>query len=586
MFKVLWLSDKAFLFLVLLDIALSSFHPFVNMFLIKYSIDMLTNGENYSTYLFTVLSLLSISFIVSILQSVVSSQTGIKGNVIGDKLFRNIFNKTMEIKFEMLLDKNILEKRKLAMQVIEQGRFNNLVMNFKQLTSNLIVLFGIVYILSNIEFWILLIVAGIVVINSFSTSLRKKAERTVHTESNVVNRKIEYFWKINSDFAYGKEIRTYGMQNSLNKIYDELVIKVQKYVKKVFSLQLKSNIIFFATNFILNVIIYLFLGYKIVVLKLITIGDFSLYLNAISAFNSSVQAIVSAYIDVSNNGQYLKDYFDFMELETIMNQEDTVTCTDAPSNIKIVFENVSFTYPHQDQPVLKNINLEINNGERLSIVGENGAGKTTLIKLLLRLYEPTLGRILINGIDISRIDYKSYIKLFSTVFQDYKLFAFKIIDNLTSLENEKINMSKIYESLEKAGILNKIEMLDKGVNTYLYNVYEEEGIELSGGESQKLAIARAIYKDAPIVILDEPTAALDPKAEYDIYMRFLSLVESKTSVFISHRLSSTKFCDRIIVLRDGEIIETGSHSELINKNGYYSMLFKLQAKFYIEDNKE
>lgn len=586
MLRILWLSDKTFLVLVILDIILSSLHPFVNMFLTKYSVDMLTNGGDYSKYLFVVLSLISIGFIVSILQAKVSSQTGIRGNVIGDKLFRNIFNKTMEIKFEMLLDKNILEKRKLAMQVIEQGRFNNLVMNFKQLVSNLIVLFGIIYILSNIDFWILLIVVGIVVINSFATSLRKKAERTVHIESNAVNRKIEYFWKINSDFAFGKEIRTYGMQNSLNTIYDELVLKIQKYVKKVFSLQLKSNIIFFVTNFMLNITIYLFLGYKIIVSKLISIGDFSLYLNSISSFNSSVQAIVSAYIDVSNNGQYLKDYFDFMELETIINQDPTIVYDEIPDEIKIVFENVSFTYPHQSKPVLKDINLVINKGECLSIVGENGAGKTTLIKLLLRLYEPTSGRILINGTDIRSIDYKSYIQLFSTVFQDYKLFAFKIIDNLTSLENDKINMFKISESLEKAGLLNKIKRLDKGVDTYLYNVYEEEGIELSGGESQKLAIARAIYKDAPIVILDEPTAALDPKAEYDIYTRFLSLVESKTSIFISHRLSSTKFCDRIIVLRDGEIIEIGSHLELMNKKGYYSMLFDLQAKFYIEDSKE
>lgn len=251
--------------------------------------------------------------------------------------------------------------------------------------------------------------------------------------------------------------------------------------------------------------------------------------------------------------------------------------------MEFTFENVSFTYPYQNEPSLKNINLKIRDKERLSIVGENGSGKTTLVKLLLRLYEPTDGRILLNGIDVKEIDYKEYLKLFSTVFQDFKIFAFKILDNVTSLENKAADLTGVHNSLEKVGLSSKINALDKGVETYLFKIYEEDGIELSGGEAQKLAIARALYKDAPVVILDEPTAALDPKAEYDIYTKFLSLVDSKTAVFISHRLSSTKFCDRIVVLREGKIVETGSHSELLSQNGYYAELFHMQANFYLEE---
>lgn len=583
MFNVLWKNDKIFLTFILLDVVLSSIIPFIGMYIIKYSINMLTVGAEFSQYVSVVLTLLVGSFVATILQSIVSTRSGVLGNMIGDKLFSNIFNKTMEIDYEMLLDKNVLEKRQLAMGVIEQGRFNNLVGNFKQFISNAIILVGIIYILSNIEWWILLIVIGIVILNSLSTSTRKKAERTIHTDSIPVNRKIEYFWSINSDFTFGKEIRIYEMKETLNDIYQDLAKTIQKYVEKIFELQFKGNTIFLVTNFFLNAVIYLYLGYKILVKNLITIGDFSLYLNAITTFNGSVQGMVASYIDISNNGQYLKDYFDFLELNSKYHEENMGILVEDATQIEFTFEDVSFSYPHQNECTLKNINLTIKNKERLSIVGENGAGKTTLVKLLLRLYEPTEGRILLNGIDIREIAYGEYLRLFSTVFQDFKLFAFKILDNITSLDNECKDLSKVNHCLEKAGLLSKINALEEGVETYLFKIYEENGVELSGGEAQKLAIARALYKDAPIVILDEPTAALDPKAEYEIYTKFLSLVDDKTAIFISHRLSSTKFCDRIVVLKEGEIAEIGSHSELLAQKGYYAELFSMQAQFYLED---
>ncbi len=583
MLRILWGNDKIFLLFLLFDVILSSVIPFIGMFLIKHSVNMLTSGEEFLRYLNVVLALLLSLFGVTLLQSIVNTKSGVLGNMIGDKLFRNIFNKTMKIDYEMLLDKKILEKRELAMQVIEQGRFNNLAGNFKQFISNAIVLVGIIYLLSNIEFWILLIVIGIVIVNSFSTSTRKKAERTIHMESIPVNRKISYFWLINSEFTFGKEIRTYNMQNSLNVIHHELTKTIQKYITKIFGLKLKGNIIFLGTNLCLNVVIYLFLGYKLLVKHLISMGDFSLYLNAITTFNSSVQSMVASYIDISNNGQYLKDYFDFIELQSKYSVSNFKLPYQIENELVFAFENVSFTYPYQSEPSLSNINLTINNKERLSIVGKNGAGKTTLVKLLLRLYEPTEGRILFNGIDIKEIDYEQYLKLFSTVFQDFKLFAFRILDNITSLSNAEVNLNDVNSSLGKAGLSDKIKALERGVETYLYKIYEEDGIELSGGESQRLAIARALYKNAPVVILDEPTAALDPKAEYDIYTKFLSLIETKTSIFISHRLSSTKFCNRIVVLHNGKIIEIGNHSELLAQNGYYAELFNLQAQFYFDE---
>jgi ABC-type multidrug transport system fused ATPase/permease subunit len=273
-----------------------------------------------------------------------------------------------------------------------------------------------------------------------------------------------------------------------------------------------------------------------------------------------------------------------MELESKSLKGKAELPETSADGLVFTFENVSFCYPYQSEPSLKNINLTINNKERLSIVGENGAGKTTLIKLLMRFYEPTTGRILLNGMDIRQIDYRKYLDIFSSVFQDFKLFAFRIVDNITSLQGSAAEARKVEESLVKAGIHEKIQSLEKGLDTYLYKLYEEDGVELSGGESQKLAIARALYKDAPVVVLDEPTAALDPRAEFEIYTKFLQMVDNKTAVFISHRLSSARFCDRIVVLKDGAIAESGSHDELMARNGYYAELFNMQAQFYVEND--
>lgn len=207
-----------------------------------------------------------------------------------------------------------------------------------------------------------------------------------------------------------------------------------------------------------------------------------------------------------------------------------------------------------------------------------------MVKLLLRLYEPTAGRILLNGIDVKEIDYKEYLKLFSTVFQDFKIFAFKISDNVTSLENKAADLTGVHNSLERVGLSSKINALDKGVETYLYKIYEEDGIELSGGEAQKLAIARALYKDAPVVILDEPTAALDPKAEAEIFQNFQTITAGKTAVLVSHRLSSCRFCDCIVVLEHGNIIEQGTHEVLMRmNNGKYREMFTAQAEYYHAD---
>jgi ABC-type multidrug transport system fused ATPase/permease subunit len=587
MFRLLWGNDKPFLFIIIANTVILAILPFITMYLIKYSIDMLTSGSNFGLYLPTVLILLGIQLVGNSIEAGLYKLKNLRGNMIGIELFSTLFKKTMELDYEMLLDKTIMEKREMAFKVVEAGRLNNLTQCFISFTCKLMTVCGIVYVITRIEFWILLVVLAIVVINSIVTSKRTQVERDLWKAIVPYNRKLDYFKAVEADTAFGKEIRLYNMHDILSRIYGGLQNIAHGFVNKTLGFYWISQQVQHITSFCLNGLIYGYLGFKVLVQRLATVGDFSLYLNTITTFNAAIQEMISSYITISDNGQYLKDYFDYMELDSRYEKTGQDLPLAADSDLNFVFDNVSFCYPYQTVPTLKNINLTISNKERLSIVGENGAGKTTLIKLLMRLYEPTEGRILLNGLDIKAIDYSKYLSLFASVFQDFRLFAFRITDNITSFQNSGdgktlFEQTKLNDCLAKAGLSEKIASLDKGLDTYLYKLYEQDGVELSGGESQKLAIARALYKDSPVVVLDEPTAALDPRAEYEIYAKFFEMVDNKTSVFITHRLSSTRFCNRIIVLKNGNIVETGSHDALLGQKGYYAELFNMQAQFYTD----
>ncbi|MGN1145002.1 MAG: ABC transporter ATP-binding protein, partial [Acetatifactor sp.] len=250
---------------------------------------------------------------------------------------------------------------------------------------------------------------------------------------------------------------------------------------------------------------------------------------------------------------------------------------------ELEFRNVSFHYPNSGRMILKNVSFRLKTGHKLAIVGANGAGKTTFIKLLCRLYDPTEGEILLNGIDIRKYDYDEYIRLFSIVFQDYKIFSFSVAENVAA--GPEFDKERVVKSLRAAGIYDRVLEMKRGIDSKLLKDQQdgdEEGIEISGGEKQKIALARALYRDAPVVILDEPTSALDPIAEQDIYKRFNDMVADKTAVFISHRMSSCRFCDEIVVFDDGRIVESGTHDELVaDVKGVYHRMWEAQAQYYV-----
>lgn len=425
---------------------------------------------------------------------------------------------------------------------------------------------------------------GIVKISSFFT----KRDKIKFSDAMAPTwRKMNYLESTTKNFDFAKDIRLFNMSNAffnqlsgVNETYKELNRKHHNRMV-LWELSLGSVLI------VQKILMYTWLVYNVVT-GAYQISDFVLYVGLVSTFHASVGYVNWIYSDMRTNSLMINDYRNFVDWK-----EDRETADEKDGHITEInldkfefrFENVSFKYPGHDNYVLKNVNLTIKNGAKLAVVGVNGAGKTTFIKLMMKLYEPSEGRILLNDVDIKEYNREEYFKLFSPVFQNVECFAMPIYQNISFAEEDKTDMNKINEVLEQSGLSEKINSYEKGIHTNLLKIFDKEGIDLSGGEKQRLAMARALYKDGKVVILDEPTAALDALAEDRMYREFENMIYGKTAVFISHRLGSTRFCDKIAMFEDGTIVEEGTHEELMAKNGKYAYMFGIQSQYYDEKQK-
>jgi len=390
------------------------------------------------------------------------------------------------------------------------------------------------------------------------------------------NRRFGYFYDLCSDYESGKDIRLFHMQDMIISLqeHDKFGANVvwEKFCHSDMVIQ-TIIALFFA---FLSFTAYGFLGLK-ALYGLISIGSAVAYAGAVTLLATGIEKIITGLIGLSLGADYLQNYFLYLALPstTAYGKEKL----DESIPLTLEFRHVSFTYPNQKEKALDDVSLMISGGEKLAIVGANGAGKTTLMKLVCRLYEPDSGEILVNGKALVSYDQPSLERLYAIVFQDFKLFSFSIKENVASGENG--NEAKVIKALEDTRIYERVQSFPKGIDTILYNKNDENGIEISGGEAQKIAISRALYKNSPLVILDEPTSALDPKSEAEVYENFGTLVEGRTAVFISHRMSSTKFCDEIIVIDHGKIVEYGNHDNLLKiKDGLYKKMWDAQAQYY------
>ncbi len=552
--------------------------PFIDVFVPKFLVDELLGANRVNQLIVILAGYFIVSSVLNYAYSYLESEYFPRFMVIVFKFGELINEKCMKMDFRYTEDAKILNDIETA----KRAAFASLEVLQKLFTlvGSAIAFVGYVTIVSTLNVWILLYLLLNVAIIFYLTNKVKKYEYSRKDDISEIGRKGNYIFDTMYNFAYGKDIRIYNLSNWLVDKFQKFKTDEVKIHSDIKYRYFKVAIFELAFLFIREGVVYAYLLYH-VLSGALTIGNFLMYSAVIASFTTWMQKILDDISTINAQNLYINDYRNFIEMD-LKESQDSYVDVPMDCNYEIEFKNVSFRYPNSERYVFENLSFKIGKGERLALVGINGAGKTTLVKLLTRLYEPTSGEILLNGINIAKFDKLEYYKLFSVVFQDVKLFAFSIAENVACTNVDNIDNDNVLESIAKAGMSDKINSLENGVNTLLFKILDSAGVEFSGGENQKLSLARGLYKDGSIAILDEPTAALDPIAEYNIYQSFNSMIGKKTALFISHRLASTRFCDTIAFFENGKIEEYGTHEQLLSKNGKYAEMFNVQAHYYKE----
>ncbi|MBI9009779.1 MAG: ABC transporter ATP-binding protein [Tenericutes bacterium] len=593
-------SDRLYFPLVIFKSLVTASLPFIAIIYSALILDSIIDGLSKAAIMAHVYQMITFSSILLILRTSLTFFCDQKNNLINLRLDSEISKKTLNLDFEQLESQEIKDKISRAAQgVNSNGGIGTFIRQIGLSIENIIsFIYSFILILALfkkvdvfnpdtitkifnnplIGVGIMVLIFASLLLNFRILSKVNKLQYGIFKDNVVVNRLFGYFTEASIDYKLSKEVRIY----QINKLISDNHNKYAKiFLKKFQSFSTVAGGMFSKVGLLNHII--LFAAYAIIgikaILGLISVGSVLLLVSAITSFNTAITQFIINMSSVTIQIKYLSLYEEYLKLDTAMYKGTLPIEKRNDSQYDFEFKNVSFHYPNSEEIILKNVSMKIEVGKKLAIVGPNGAGKTTFIKLLCRLYDPTEGEILLNGIDIKKYDYKEYINLVSVVFQDFRLFSSTIKDNVTSGQSDDDN--KVLEYLYQAGLTARIEKLENGIDTYLYSNFSEQGIEVSGGEAQKIAIARALYKDTPLVILDEPTSALDPISEYEIYTKFDTLVENKTAIYISHRMSSCRFCNSIIVFDNGEIIQSGNHDELLaNTDGLYFNMWSAQAKYY------
>lgn len=577
-----WKHKKSLYFFSALNVIFNSISPFISIVFTKLILDELTGRRSVKALII----ILGLFFCLNIIFSVVTTYLGLGLDplftVMRFRFVREHYAKCMEIDFQETEDADTLNLIHMSSRAIS-GNYVGIEGVYRRVFSfigEIITFIGFLALILYLNPFILLYLLITCLVIYAITLKIKKEEHEVQEKLAVTDRKIRYTSGLFNDVAYGKEIRLFDIKQWIMDKYTYFVderISESKVMKKKY---LNTNILNVFFNLIREGIVYAYLIVRFL-RKTISIGDFAMYFNVTNQFTGKIRGILDSIAYIQSQNMYINDYREFMEYQPVSEEGDR-EMIERPYTIE--FRNVSFQYPNSDKPIIKNFSYTFQYGKRIALVGYNGAGKTTLIKLMIRLYDPTEGEILLNGINIKEFSKQEYYKLFSVVYQDFKTFAFSINENIALNKEEDIDFLAVQRYLKMTGLEDKVKSLPKQAQTSLLKALDYEGVELSGGENQKMALARALYKNGDIFVLDEPTAALDPLAESAFYQMLNEMVDNeKIYIFISHRLASTRFCDEIIMLEDGRITEQGSHNELIQKQGEYYKLFELQAKNYREE---
>ena len=587
--------------LVILKAILEGLTPFIPIVFSAPILNGLINRRFKAAFIYSIVMAFMVC-VAGLIQEYVKKVFNVKANNISIKVESLIYEKPLMVDYESIEDGNVIKEFTNAFMALRyKGDYRSLLQEYACLLQSIvsfIFALGLTLVLcintgnSNYH-WIdfatkpIVSVLFILITVTFVSGLMSKVVKWAQNKvSKLFDEKLQsessfsYLGRMIRDDEMVKMIQSYDGEELVCDTFKSTSKSIKKHYKKECNYWDVSTVAQGVANALVTV-----LSYAIVTLKVlanaISIADFLKYSQAIIKMNESVLSIVSHNQEISDIMTYMNKLMDFLDLENKFETGSIPVEKRSDHEYKFSFENVWFKYPGANDFVLKDVSCNLNLNTKSALVGPNGAGKSTFIKLLCRLYEPTKGRITLNGIDIKKYDYDEYLSLFSVVFQDFGLFSFSLGENVSSTTG--YDEDKVKYCLSQSGLKNFENRLEENVDSFSI-IGSAKGIgkktDFSGGEKQKIAIARALYKSAPLIILDEPTAALDPLSEYDIYQRFDSLVGDKTCVYISHRMSSCRFCSDIIVLDKGKIVERGNHDSLLEEGRLYSEMWNAQAKYY------
>ena len=572
-------TDRHVLWLFLLGAVCAPFTQYLWGFLSRIIVDRITGQDTGESLAAVICGFCAVRLVTALLQTYYNSNTWWRYIYIRTEMTQEKNLKIMRIDFEHLEDSDVMDCCQKAERAVSNNNSGpeGMMRETASLLCNLSVAVVGLLILGVVNPLLITLVVDFWLFNRIS----KEDKEQVWDRLSAWWRKNRYMENITTDFAAAKDIRMFGLTGWLLQKYRDLM--AERFEKEQLHQRIwqRQKLMTCITLIVSQGLIYTWLIYAVVTGRM-TLGSFTLYLASYNTFAGAVWMVMRGIAELIARSREVDDFRSFMDFD---GGDEDLGGIPVPvsADYEFTFRNVSFRYPKAEQYALRHLNLTLKAGERLAVVGLNGAGKSTFIKLLLRLYEPTEGEIFLNGVNVKEYNKHSYYKLFAPAFQSVELFAFPLAENVSMQPPEETDCRKAEARLREAGLSEKLDELPDGVHTQMLKVIYDDGIDLSGGERQKLALARALYKDAPIVVLDEPTAALDALAESRLYENFDRLIGGKSAVYISHRLSSTRFCDRVAMFADGELAETGTHESLMELDGKYAEMFRIQAQYYVEE---
>lgn len=591
MLKHMWVQDKKQYGRIALYTIVAGVYPFMAVFLPKIAIGILEQGGEYAirNLIIAMAAYFVTAGVLVTLVKYLNTYISTRNMRIRLLYLGQLSDRLQTMDYCHHEDAGFFEKYQKGMNAGNnnsngiEGLYNKL----SEIGAKLLTLIGMVIMAGALSPVLLLSLVVHVAVIMWTSKLTHDYEYSKKEEMSKAWRRIGYYQKMTQDFSYGKDIRIFNLRK---RIMDNYQAEIDAHIK-IYA-KIKNREFFLGLCGIITLLVSNLLTYGILVQSVLDgmpVSSFTMYTAMVVSLMSLMLEFGKDLAFIWNEGEYVNDFYRMLDAPLVVEGDktaDDVLGTDGEGKtLEIVFDHVTFRYPGTEKNIFTDLNFTIHSGERLAIVGVNGAGKSTLVKLMTGLFAPTEGHIYLNGVDITTLKKSELYRLYSAVFQEVNVLAFTIRENV-ACASENVDDERVKEALDKVGLWKKVEGFENGLDQMMLKVIDENGTDFSGGERQKLSIARGLYKDAAMVIMDEPTAALDALAEAEIYENFSSLVEGKTAVYISHRLASTRFCDKIALFDADGLAEYGNHDELMEQKGKYYDMFMIQGKYYQEENAE